>query len=401
MLARLVFALIGGFGIIFALSASAAGQGRDDGIRVTAAVSAFGKTRPVRRAKRSRKRRQSTPERQAKHYGVLGKDDRIYPGPRHNQIVGSVGVLLNREARSICTAFCISPDTIVSAAHCVFKVKKKRRLDLAKSRFVLPGRYISETLAGDTHQEVLNGILAGSRTRHTTIKTFLTDWMIVKLSRPACWDSLPVVVRKAAEIRKAADEKRLLLAGFHGDRLKGGLLISPGCGVASWNDRKLITRRLRRSLRGRESLLLHDCDAYKGASGAPLMISEADGYKVIGVNVGNIVKRQEWRRGNKLIRRQITGKINVAALASRFSRQAEWMKSARLVVKKQRIARLQSLLSRAGFKPGPADGVIGPRTSTAIKAYERGHNLPQTGQPSLALFRQLAPGEDDSGAQID
>jgi hypothetical protein len=39
----------------------------------------------------------------------------------------------------------------------------------------------------------------------------------------------------------------------------------------------------------------------------------------------------------------------------------------------------QSQLARLGFHPGPVDGVVGPRTSDAIRAFQRAQHLPETG----------------------
>ncbi|GAW93667.1 peptidoglycan-binding protein LysM [Calderihabitans maritimus] len=40
---------------------------------------------------------------------------------------------------------------------------------------------------------------------------------------------------------------------------------------------------------------------------------------------------------------------------------------------------LQLLLTRAGFDPGPIDGIFGPRTEAAVKAFQRQKGLPVTG----------------------
>ena len=50
---------------------------------------------------------------------------------------------------------------------------------------------------------------------------------------------------------------------------------------------------------------------------------------------------------------------------------------------------LQRGLTRAGFDTGGADGVIGPRTEAAIRAYQQSRGLPVTGQPSRALLDAL------------
>ena len=43
------------------------------------------------------------------------------------------------------------------------------------------------------------------------------------------------------------------------------------------------------------------------------------------------------------------------------------------------VARVQERLARAGYYGGRIDGVMGPRTRYAIRAYERRHGLPADG----------------------
>jgi lytic murein transglycosylase len=51
---------------------------------------------------------------------------------------------------------------------------------------------------------------------------------------------------------------------------------------------------------------------------------------------------------------------------------------------------LQRRLTAEGFDTGGSDGVIGPNTRAAIRAYQSQAGLPVTGEPSLALLRQLS-----------
>lgn len=53
-----------------------------------------------------------------------------------------------------------------------------------------------------------------------------------------------------------------------------------------------------------------------------------------------------------------------------------------------RIA-LQKGLARAGHAVGEPDGVIGPKTLSAIRAFERARGLPVTGRPSLSLLSRM------------
>lgn len=52
-------------------------------------------------------------------------------------------------------------------------------------------------------------------------------------------------------------------------------------------------------------------------------------------------------------------------------------------------ALVQKQLDRLGYVPGPADGVIGPRTETAIKAFQEDHQLPMTGEIDDRLLKAL------------
>ncbi|QFS82496.1 Membrane-bound lytic murein transglycosylase B precursor [Roseivivax sp. THAF40] len=52
--------------------------------------------------------------------------------------------------------------------------------------------------------------------------------------------------------------------------------------------------------------------------------------------------------------------------------------------------RLQELLTSRGFDTGGTDGVIGPNTEEAIRAYQASVGLPVTGTPSPALLQALA-----------
>jgi len=50
---------------------------------------------------------------------------------------------------------------------------------------------------------------------------------------------------------------------------------------------------------------------------------------------------------------------------------------------------LQARLTRAGYDTQGADGVIGPNTEAAIRAYQQDRGLPVTGEPSAALLSSL------------
>jgi TPR repeat protein len=54
------------------------------------------------------------------------------------------------------------------------------------------------------------------------------------------------------------------------------------------------------------------------------------------------------------------------------------------------VAEAQRLLAKLGLRPGPVDGVLGPKTVAAIRAFERKVGLPTTGQLTSALVARMA-----------
>lgn len=50
------------------------------------------------------------------------------------------------------------------------------------------------------------------------------------------------------------------------------------------------------------------------------------------------------------------------------------------------VREVQAELQRRGYNVGPVDGVLGPRTQTAIQQYEQRNGLPVDGRPSYSLL---------------
>jgi peptidoglycan hydrolase-like protein with peptidoglycan-binding domain len=53
------------------------------------------------------------------------------------------------------------------------------------------------------------------------------------------------------------------------------------------------------------------------------------------------------------------------------------------------VSLIQFALEELGFDPGPADGKLGPRTTAAIEAYQRSHDLQAEGQPTEQLLEHM------------
>jgi len=53
------------------------------------------------------------------------------------------------------------------------------------------------------------------------------------------------------------------------------------------------------------------------------------------------------------------------------------------------VAAIQALLRALGFAPGPTDGILGPRTKSAIREFQQAETLTQTGTPNPVTRRRL------------
>jgi hypothetical protein len=51
--------------------------------------------------------------------------------------------------------------------------------------------------------------------------------------------------------------------------------------------------------------------------------------------------------------------------------------------------KVQRALKRAGYDPGPEDGKKGPRTTSALRAFQKGNNLRETGMADEATWALL------------
>lgn len=65
-----------------------------------------------------------------------------------------------------------------------------------------------------------------------------------------------------------------------------------------------------------------------------------------------------------------------------------------------RVVTLQALLYRAGFPPGPVDGVFGPLTEGAVKAFQRKRGLVSTGVADEGLFHSLQETAEPSAPPV-
>jgi peptidoglycan hydrolase-like protein with peptidoglycan-binding domain len=76
------------------------------------------------------------------------------------------------------------------------------------------------------------------------------------------------------------------------------------------------------------------------------------------------------------------------------------LSGARLAHADADVERAQKALKQSGHDPGPIDGVAGPRTTSALKAYQQANGLETTGQLDDATRAKLTePAKSPSNTQ--
>jgi peptidoglycan hydrolase-like protein with peptidoglycan-binding domain len=79
----------------------------------------------------------------------------------------------------------------------------------------------------------------------------------------------------------------------------------------------------------------------------------------------------------------------VAIGAGESGRTGEQKPEQGRLLTKDQILQVQERLKAEGIDPGPADGVMNPRTEAALRQYQEKNGLPTSGAADEATLRQL------------
>ena len=327
---------------------------------------------------------------------VFGTDDRVPLPPRLQPLRERMGVLFNIRQRTVCSAFCIEPNLIGTAAHCLFKTAGEKSPKLSDFWFARNYDAVRDyaRVAGHDRGSAAQNVIAGSFGVSTVPPIDATkDWAFVRLSRPVCTkgvlEVMPLPVEKLIEASKAG---RVFQISYHKDYKQWQPAYSKPCSVertfagVAW-------ATIAADFAGAEDLLLHTCDTGGASSGSPLLMETAQGPRVVGINVGTYVQSRTLVHAGDKLEKPVTDAVaNTGVAASAFGRQLAAFRAAQILANPIGLREMQERLQQGGYYAGPIDGTYGPALKHAIDAFESASRLPLTGLASEDVLSRLRLG---------
>jgi len=327
---------------------------------------------------------------------VFGSDERVPVPAKYKDVQEKIGLFFNLRRRTVCTAFCVAPDVIATAGHCLLGTAGERPARFADFWFARHFDVAREQsrIAGHANGTAAQHMLVGSTSLSVRPPIDATkDWALVRLARPACSKGvLPVRILPIEQILSEAVAQHVFQIAYHRDYMHWKLAYSRPCGVAKsfegagW-------KQIERDFAEPEALILHTCDTGGASSGSPMLLDAPDGPEVIGINVGTYEQSKVLMQDGQVKKRLKADTIaNTAVASAAFAGRLEALRQANILATSAQLRELQGLLRQRQLYSGPLDGNYGAALKTSIEAYEKAEGMNPTGLATLALLQRLGGG---------
>ncbi len=319
---------------------------------------------------------------------VFGADQRVEVPQSLRSVTGKIGVIFDRRSRSVCTAFCVGPGTVATAAHCLYRTAGEKPLQLTDLAFRLSGNRATTRIAGADSGAPEANVVSGS-TRlsvHPPIDA-TRDWALVRLAQPVCKAGyLKISPHSVKDVMRLAAKGRVYNIAYHRDLPEWRPMLGRPCRVRrSFEEAPWST--IRRDFANPSQLLLHTCDTGGASSGSPLLVDGADGPEVVGINVGTYEQSKVILLNGEVVHRFKSDDVaNTGVNAEAFAGTLAAFRDADLLATSRDILRLQDALAAHGLYKGARDGRYGPALKAAIESFERAAAMPITGLATRPLL---------------
>jgi len=334
---------------------------------------------------------------------VFGQDQRTEVPPQYSHLAGKIGMIYEPGTQTLCSAFCVAPNVIATASHCLFQPRNGRLPDLFDMTFRLEhdGLSLSSGLSGRMSGAPKHSVAVGTtRFGKEPPLSAPKDWALAKLRRPVCkFGALEVSPRPAEQLVKASRQRRIFQLSYHWDFTHWQLAYSGRCDIRR-SFQGIEWRYIRQHFSGADDLLLHDCDTGGASSGSPLLMDTKEGPIVVGLNVGTYTRTRLLLSQGNVVRRQKPDIIaNTAVNVGAFAHVIEPLSERTMIATEQEVIDMQKELQARNLYTGPIDGIFGRGTRSAIRAYESLRGEPLTGLPSRLMLTTLIA--EGAGATIE
>lgn len=321
---------------------------------------------------------------------VFDTDRRTLLDTARKPLAAFIGTLRSGAGGPLCTAFCLKPDVIATASHCLFGTSASKGPDLDHIEFSTadtPGT--SSPIAGRGIGLASHNIASGTRALSIAPPIdAANDWAIARLAKPVC-RSGGLALRNPADPPLSPESNDLYQVAMHRDLPDTELRADGPCPlVKDMPDAR--ADLIARDFTNVDAILFHRCDTGPGSSGSPMLVAGKTGWEVAGINIGTYVISHavvEARAGDAASRS--TPIANTAIAAAHFAAAFQRFEKNDLVETQEEIASLAVALKKRGYYRHRIPQRMTPQLQRAIFRYEASAGLTATGQPTRSLLAVL------------
>ena len=324
---------------------------------------------------------------------VFGDDGRRELPEKYSGLEGKIGMIYEPISQTLCTAFCVAPDVVATAAHCLFQAKAAKIPAISSLSFRLDyGKVSTSTGLAGSRKGVEKNFVAVGTTKFNQEPPLSAplDWALARLERPICrFGVLDVVPKTVPELAQATTEKRIFQVAYHWDYQHWKLAYSGACTIS--RSFSLQWRAIQQHFSDSEDLVLHDCDTGGASSGSPILMDTPLGPVAVAINVGTYTRTRLFLRQGRVVKRLNPDVIaNTGVNARAFKHIIAELGTAQILESPDELSQLQLELRARALYSGKVDGILGRNTRSAIRQFEVSNGLTATGLPTQKVLDQIS-----------